>query len=163
MGVLAFGLALGRAYYVNAIPPDRITPAAAERLIDTLLSPLQTSLRFVFAAALLVMLVAFLSGHSPAAQGLRRGLSRIGDYAKGKVRADEVKPWQRWLTRYRRATQGAQIGVGLVILVLWQEPTAAVALWTAAAAALAILVVELVTRPVTIGERPSGHATLTTD
>ena len=70
-----------------------------------------------------------------------------GDYLTGKIGAGQAKPWQHWLARYRRILEAAIIGVAVLVLILWQYPTAAVAIWTAVLAVLAILLIELLCRP----------------
>lgn len=137
MAVLAVGLALGRAYYLNALAPGGLTPGSAERFIDTLLSGLQASIRIIFAAALVIGLFAFLAGRSPAALGFRRGL-----------------------VRYRRAMEGAVVGMALGVLVFWPEPTIAVALWTVAMVGITILSIELLVRAAMIPTHPSHDASV---
>ena len=73
----------------------------------------------------------------------------------GKVGAGQAKPWQHWLARYRRILEAVIIGVAVLVLILWQYPTAAVAIWTAVLAGLAILLIELLCRPAVV----AGHAT----
>ncbi len=146
MALLAVAVGLGRAYYLNAIPSDRITPAAAQSLIDRLLAPLQVSLRSVFVVALLTMLVAFLVRRSSVAVGQRRGNTPDAGYARGD---NDPEPWQHSLGRHKRAAQAAVIVVAMVVLVLWQQPTAAVVLWTTVTAGLALVAVELLPRSMT--------------
>lgn len=160
MAVLALGLAFGRAYYVNAIEPGGQTPGAPERLIDTLLSGLRASIRIIFAAALVVGVAAFLAGRSPAAHGVRRGLVRFADHATGRTDANHPAPWQCWLARYRRVAEGAVVGVVLAVLVLWPEPTIAVALWTVAMVGITVLAIELLARPAAIRGHPQQNAPL---
>ncbi len=48
MALLALGLVIGRSILLNSIPPDAVSPAAAQSLVETLLVPLRTSVRLVF-------------------------------------------------------------------------------------------------------------------
>jgi hypothetical protein len=48
----------------------------------------------------------------------------------------------------------------VLVLIFWQDPTAAVAIWTAVLAVLAILLVELLCRPA-VAPRPDGEPALT--
>ncbi|MBE0010396.1 hypothetical protein DXT87_11465 [Arthrobacter sp. AET 35A] len=160
MAVLALGLALGRAYYLNAIESGGQTPGAAERLIDILLSPLQTSIRVIFAGALVVVLVMFLAGRSPAAQRFRGGLARFADLGIGRTGAGQPARWQHWLARYRRAAEGVVVVVALAVLVLWPEPTVTVAVWAVALVGITVLAIELLARPAGIQSHPSQDAPL---
>ncbi|RKR30463.1 hypothetical protein C8D78_0788 [Arthrobacter oryzae] len=147
MAVLALGLVIGRSILLNSIPPDAVSPAAAQSLVETLLVPLRTSVRLVFVVGLIIALAAFLGGHSRPAEFVRHGLATAGDYINGKVGAGQAKPWQLWLARYRRILEAVVVGIAVLVLIFWQDPTAAVAIWTAVLAVLAILVVELLCRP----------------
>ena len=155
MAVLALGLAIGLNIFLSTIPSGTVSPAAAQSLVDTLLMPLRTGIRFVFVFGLLIAVAAFLSGHSRPAEYVRQGLARTGDYLTGKIGAGQAKPWQHWLARYRRILEAVIIGVAVLVLILWQYPTAAVAIWTAVIAVLAILLIELLCRPAVV----AGHST----
>lgn len=61
MLLLALGTALGRNYLLGAVPPDRVTPAAVETLVDSLLGPLHTVLAIVLIAAVASLLAAVLA------------------------------------------------------------------------------------------------------
>ncbi|CAH0291891.1 hypothetical protein SRABI26_04256 [Arthrobacter sp. Bi26] len=156
MALLALGLVIGRSILLNSIPPDAVSPAAAQSLVETLVVPLRTSLRLVFAVGLIIALAAFLSGHSRPAEYVRHGLATAGDYITGKVGGGQAKPWQLWLARYRRILEATVIGIAALVLIFWQDPTAAVAIWTAILAVLAILLVELLCRPAVVAEPAPG-------
>lgn len=152
MALLALALAIGRNVYLNLVPPEAVSPAAAQSLIDTLILPMRTTLRMVFVVGLLVAFVAFLGGNSRAAQHLRRGVANAGDLVSGKLGGGHAKPWQRSLARYRRILEATILGVAGLVLIFWQEPTAAVAIWTAIIAGLLILLLELASRPALVPE-----------
>ena len=156
MALLALALVIGRSILLNSIPPDAVSPAAAESLVESLLVPLRTSVRLVFVVGLLIAVAAFLSGHSRPAEYVRHALASAGDYITGKVGAGQARPWQRWLARYRRILEAVIIGIAVLVLILWQYPTAAVAIWTAVLAVLAVLLVELLCRPA-LAPGPDGE------
>jgi hypothetical protein len=156
MALLALALVIGRSVLLNSIPPDAVSPAAAESLVETLLVPLRTSVRLVFVVGLLIAVAAFLSGHSRPAEYVRHALASAGDYITGKVGAGQARPWQRWLARYRRILEAVIVGIAALVLILWQYPTAAVAIWTAVLTVLAILLVELLCRPA-LAPGPDGE------
>ena len=105
-------------------------------------------------------MAAFLGGHSRPAEYVRHGLASAGDYINGKVGAGQARPWQRWLARYRRILEAVIVGIAVLVLIFWQDPTAAVAIWTAVLAVLAILVVELLCRPA-VAPGPDAEAPAT--
>jgi hypothetical protein len=147
MFLLALGLLIGRNYYLGQIPPDTVSPGAAQTLADTLLVPLRTALRMVFVLGLVIALAAFLSGPSGAARMVRRGFTTGADYVTGKVSPGPARPWQRWLARYRRILEVAIVALAALILIFWQYPTAAVVITIAASAVLLVVIVELLARP----------------
>ena len=159
MAVLALGLAIGLNIFLSTIPSATVSPAAAESLVETIVAPLRTAVRFVFVVGLLIAVAAFLSGHSRPAERVRQGLADAGDYLTGKVGAGQARPWQHWLARYRRILEAAILGVAVLVLILWQYPTAAVAIWTAVLAGLAILLVELLCRPAVVAAHAPEPAT----
>jgi hypothetical protein len=156
MAVLALGLAIGLDIFLGTIPSATVSPAAAQSLVDTLLTPLRTGVRFVFVLGLLIAVAAFLTGHSRPAEAVRQGLARAGDYLTGKLGAGQAEPWQHWLARYRRILEAIIIGVAVLVLILWQYPTAAVAIWTAVIAVLVILLIELMCRPAVVAGPATG-------
>ena len=159
MALLALGLVIGRSILLNSIPPDAVSPPAAQSLVETLVVPLRTSLRLVFVVGLIIALAAFLGGHSRPAEFVRHGLASAGDYINGKVGAGQAKPWQLWLARYRRILEAVVVGIAVLVLIFWQDPTAAVAIWTAVLAVLAILLVELLCRPA-VAHGPDGESSV---
>lgn len=159
MAVLALGLAIGLNIFLSTIPSATVSPAAAESLVETLVAPLRTAVRFVFVVGLLIAVAAFLSGHSRPAERVRQGLAGAGDYLTGKVGAGQARPWQHWLARYRRILEAAILGVAVLVLILWQYPTAAVAIWTAVLAGLAILLIELLCRPAVVAAHAAEPVT----
>lgn len=162
MAVLALALVIGRNIYLNSIPPDTLSPAAAQSLIDALLIPLRTTLRLVFALGLLTAAAAFLGGHSRTAEHVRKGLARAGDYVTGKIGVGQAKSWQIRLASYRRVLEAAVAGVAVLVLIFWQYPTADVALWTAAGAGVLILLIELLCRPALAPRPVSDVGSVTT-
>lgn len=159
MALLALGLAIGLNFFLSTIPSATVSPAAAESLVETLVAPLRTAVRFVFVVGLLIAIAAFLSGHSRPAERVRQGLAGAGDYLTGKVGAGQARPWQHWLARYRRILEAAILGVAVLVLILWQYPTAAVAIWTAVLAGLAILLIELLCRPAVVAAHAAEPVT----
>ena len=67
MLVLAIALLIGRALYLDAMPPDILAPDAAAATIDTVLDPLRLALRAVAVLGLVVAVGAYLLGGSASA------------------------------------------------------------------------------------------------
>ncbi|MET1034408.1 MAG: hypothetical protein ABWX68_04125 [Arthrobacter sp.] len=153
MALLALALAVGRGLYLDGLSPEGLSPSAAESLVDAFLVPLRAIVRALFVAGLLIAVAAFLFGRSATAGLVRQGLSRSRDGVARLLAGTEDRPWRLWLTRYRRIIQAALVGSAALVLIFWQQPTPAVALWTAAATGVAILAVELLGRPASLRAR----------
>lgn len=66
MAVTAATVAILRATYLNALPPEQLSVPVATAVLDTLLSRLHTALRFLFLIGALATVIAYLSGPSAA-------------------------------------------------------------------------------------------------
>ncbi|WP_164737211.1 hypothetical protein [Georgenia sp. SYP-B2076] len=150
MLVLGAVLALARTGYLNAVPPDLLAREPAARLYDTLVRFLRTGLRATFVVGVVVAAVAYLTGPSAAAVGVRRGLSR------GLTRVRELSGAPGGLAGPRL---GARLGtyrtmIRIVVLVLaalvilfWDRPTPADVIVVAGVAALLLVVLEVLAAP----------------
>lgn len=165
MALLALGLSIGLDIFRSTIPSATVSPAAAQSFLNALLAPLRTGVRLVFVVGLLIAVAAFLSGNSRTAKFVRQGAARTGDYVTGKAGAGQPRPWQLRLARFRRTLEATVAGIAVLVLILWQYPTAAVAIWTAVLAGLAVLLIELLCRPaVVVGQTTgAGHTVESTN
>jgi hypothetical protein len=117
MALLLVAANVGRNQYLQSLRPGQSKPATAA-VIDTVDASLLDSVRTVLIVAFVVALVAFVVGLGP----VRRAMAR--------------RELPRWLTTgrvhdtvaaHRRAFQWLVVVVGLVVLVLWSQPTVKVA------------------------------------
>ena len=118
MAVLLIAANVGRNQYLASLSP-RQSKAATTAVIDTVDASLLDSVRTVLVLAVIVALVAFIVGLGP----VRRWWSN--------------RTTPSWLTSgpvhdvvaaHRRACQWVVVALGLVVLVLWNQPTVKVAL-----------------------------------
>ena len=114
MAILLVGANVGRNQYLNSLIAGQSRPATAA-VIDTVDAMLLDTVRTVLIVAAVVAIVAFALGTAP----VRRLL------------ADRTAP--RWLisgrvhdtvAAHRRAFQWGVLVLGLVVLVVWNQPTA---------------------------------------
>jgi hypothetical protein len=82
MVALGLGITIGRAIYLEALPPTSDQTAAAQ-IFDTLVRFLRTSLRTVLLLFLVVAIGAFITGPAATAVRTRSGLSRAIGAAQG--------------------------------------------------------------------------------
>lgn len=131
MLLLAIGIIIGRHVYLNSLPLKYLTAQDAGNLFDTLVRFLRTGLRIVFLVALLICLIAWVTGASRSARAIRSGVAsgarRITAPSAGSTFANSV-------AEYRTPIAVGVVSLAALVLVLWTNP-----------GALAVLIVALVT------------------
>ncbi|UGT62284.1 hypothetical protein [Nocardia asteroides] len=147
MLVLAVALLAGRALYLDRIPPEVLAPDAARAIIDTLLVPLRTALRGVAVLGLVLAAVAYLTGGSPSAVAVRRGVGQGMDGVRRLRRSRPPNAVETGAFRARTALRCAIAGTTALLLVCWRYPTGLVMVWIVLGALLALLALELLIRP----------------
>lgn len=123
MVVLAAGIAIGRSLYLSNLPGIYLSHSAAENLYNTLVRYLRDGLRIVIGVALLICLIAWLSGPAKLAVSIRHGLARGPKAISGKWSGSKPAV----LVAENRGTfAGIVFGVAALVLVLWSNPTVVV-------------------------------------
>jgi hypothetical protein len=112
-------IGIGRTLYLDAIDPDVLPPQAAADIFDALIALLRTGVRVVAIAAVVIVLIALVLGHtgdlarrtSTAVRGLATTDQRVG-----------------WVAEHRGALQIGAVVIGGLVLLSWDPPTAGVVL-----------------------------------
>ncbi|WP_068278987.1 hypothetical protein [Aldersonia kunmingensis] len=147
MVLLGFGLNAARAYYLDDIPTDVLTPAAAGAITDIVTVPLKLMIRATFAVAVVIALVGFLLGGSRSAHAVRHGYSRALDALRRSGSGREPNQFETWVAQLRVPLRIAIIAIAVAILIFWRYPTGLVVLTVAVLAVIALIVVEILARP----------------
>ncbi|WP_072804221.1 hypothetical protein [Rhodococcoides yunnanense] len=147
MLVLAIGLLVGRAIYLDSVPTDVLSPDAATVVIDTVLVPLRTSLRAVAALGLVIAIAGYLVGGSTSASVVRRGYGQALDYVRRSGSGRPPNEVERLAYQLRIPLRCLIIGIAAVLLMFWRYPTGLVVLWIVLCAALALVGLEVLLRP----------------
>ena len=161
MIVLGLGLALGRTFYLSAVPPDLLSREAAGTIFDTLVRFLRSGLRAVAVLGLVLALAAFVTGPSSAAVRTRRFLEHGIGSARGGAEAAGLNTGRvgSWVYEHKRALRVAALIAAGVVLVFWTRPTAAVVLVVALLCLLVLGLIEFLGRPPVPGAAaPAGGA-----
>lgn len=149
--MLALGLALNgfRIFYLNAISAEGMSVDAAAVFYDTVVRFIRFNLRALLVISLAVAAVAWVSGPSTSAVGLRKGTSRALESVR--TRSDNAGlrtgPVGTFLGRYRTVIRGLVAGVVILAYALADHPTGAWTLTLVLVAAAVLLVVEVLARP----------------
>ena len=142
--LLLAGFGIGRELFIS----NAQSPAAAADLFDILLRFVRSATRTALALGVVVALVGWCFGPSKAAVSLRRGLGRITNAAGDAASAHGMGGGHvgRWAREHRGGLQVLVGVVAAVVLIAWNQPTANVVLWTALAASLGLLLIEVLVR-----------------
>jgi hypothetical protein len=117
MALVLVLIAVGRNHYVTGLKPPQ-SPAAAAAVIDTVTATLRDTLRIILIVAALVAIGAVMAGNAWV-----RG--KVGEMRKpGWATAGPVHDF---VALHRKALQWSALALGLLILVLWSNPTTLVA------------------------------------
>ena len=152
MGLLLIIAAIARNQYLNSLSPSQSKPATTA-VIDTVSASLLDTIRATFFVAAVVAIVAVVFGNA----WIRAWL---GDRRKPSWMTGG--PVHDFVADHRKGLQWGIIGLGLLILVVWNQPTALVAVVVVLIAlALVGLVGLLARRPTssetdTPGSRPGS-------
>uniref|UniRef100_A0AAU2JR19 Aromatic ring-opening dioxygenase LigA n=1 Tax=Streptomyces sp. NBC_00049 TaxID=2903617 RepID=A0AAU2JR19_9ACTN len=123
--VVAVALVIARRYYLDHLPEQVQSPAAAASIFDTLVRFLRVSLRTAMVLGVVIALGAYLSGAGRLPRGVRGRAERAADSAAGwgtshGVRTGSVGPW---VEGHRRPLTVAVLLVLALVFALWNHPT----------------------------------------
>jgi hypothetical protein len=149
MVVLALGLAVFRAVYLDAVPASVLPHDAAAVLYDTIVRFLRLGLRTVLVLALVVAAGAFLTGQSATAMRTRQGLTSAIGWLQGSAEHAGLRtgPVGTWMYANKRALRIAAVTVAALALVFWGRPTGKVVLGLTLALLLVLAIIEFLGRP----------------
>ncbi len=143
MAVLLIAANVGRNQYLASLKPNQSTATAAA-VIDTVDASLLDSVRTVLIVAAVIAVIAFVLGLGPVTRWI------------------ETRNPPAWMTggpvhdtvaAHRKAFQWLVVVLGLVVLVLWNQPTVAVALIIVLVTLFVVMLVGL------YGRTPKGGGT----
>ncbi|MFF2363550.1 hypothetical protein ACFVU0_12640 [Streptomyces sp. NPDC058122] len=138
--VLGIALWIFREIYLDGLPSD-VSQPAAESVFDTLVRYLRTSVRLVITLGIIVALAAWLTGSGRAASRVLAGW-RGGIGAVRTSTGAELGAVGAWVHRAKTWLVWTVVAVAAAILLVWNYPTAAVTIWIAVLALLALAIVE---------------------
>ena len=111
-------IGIGRTLYLDAIDADVLPREAAADIFDALIELLRTGVRVVAIAAIVLVLIALVLGHTGS---LAR---RTSTAVRGLATDQRVG----WVAGHRGALQIGAVVIGGLVLLSWDPPTAGVVL-----------------------------------
>ncbi|MDE8647592.1 hypothetical protein PXH69_21695 [Rhodococcus qingshengii] len=157
MLVLAIGILIGRAIYLDSVPSSILSPDAATAVIDTVLVPLRTSLRAVAVLGVVVGLGAYLIGGSSSAIAVRRGYGQALDFVRHSGSGREPNQVERWANQLRVPLRCTIIGIAALLLLFWRYPTGLVVGWIVIIALVVLVALEVLVRPARASAQDSSR------
>ncbi|MET9898636.1 hypothetical protein [Streptomyces sp. NPDC006446] len=141
-GAALLGIALWvfRALYLDGLPSEVSQPAAGA-VFDTLVRYLRTSVRVVITLGVVVALAAWLTGSGRAASRVQAAWTGGIGAVRGATGV-ELGAVGAWVHRVKMWLNWTVVAVAAAVLLVWNYPTAAVTIWIAVLALLALAVVE---------------------
>lgn len=118
MGLVLVVVSLLRQHYLSSLDPSQSKEAAAA-VIDTVDGSLLDTVRFTFIVAVVIALVAMAIGSRPFRNWVRS--RRLPRWATSGTVPD-------FITAHRKGLQWLVLGIAVLVLVAWNQPTADVAL-----------------------------------
>ena len=144
MLVLALALIISRGVYLNSLPGVYLDQTTAGNMFDTLVRFLRAGLRTVLVVTLVIAFIAWVSGPSHAARGIRRVVVSVPRRATGRWAGGPVG---RFVSTYRTALIAGVLGIAALVLVLWSNPSLAVILTIGIIAVVLLLVIAWLRAP----------------
>ncbi|WP_232247437.1 hypothetical protein [Kitasatospora azatica] len=152
--VLAIGLVIARHYYLDHLPAQVQSEAAAAAVFDTLLHFLRVSLRTAIVLGVVVGLGAYLSGAGRLPRATRGAADRAALSAARWGDAHGVHTGQagKWTDAHRRWIALAVLLVLALVFALWDHPTVLTVLLLVAVLLVALAILALLSATGRVGE-----------
>ncbi|MFF5016752.1 hypothetical protein [Streptomyces sp. NPDC001165] len=123
--VVAIALVVARRYYLDHLPPQVQSKAAAAAVFDTLLRFLKVSLRTAVVLGVVIALGAYLVGPGRLPVAIRGASDNTADSAARWAAAHHVHAGRvgTWTLAYRKGLTLAALLVIALVFALWNHPT----------------------------------------
>ncbi|MFC8242769.1 hypothetical protein [Streptomyces chartreusis] len=124
--VVAIVLVIVRRYYLDHLPPQVQSEAAATAVFDTLLHFLRVSLRTAIVLGVVIALGAYLVGPGRLPRAIRGTSERTADSAAQWAYGHHVRTGRAgtWTQAHRRWIALAALLIVALVFALWNHPTA---------------------------------------
>lgn len=123
--LVAIGLVVARAYYLDHLPPQVQSRAAAAAVFDTLLRFLRVSLRTAVVLGMVIALGAYLIGPGRLPAAVRGYSDRTADSAARWAAGHHISAGRvgAYALAYRRAVTLLTLLIIALVFALWNHPT----------------------------------------
>ncbi|HXS66483.1 MAG TPA: hypothetical protein VN767_26810 [Streptosporangiaceae bacterium] len=148
MVVLAIGIAIARAIYLNKIPATFPADAAAVAF-DDIVRFIREGLRVLFVLGLVVAFAGFFTGSSITAVRTRNAFKTGFGKLRGTGEAAGLNtgPFGTWVYQYRTPLRVVAVVLATLIFAFWGDPTGLVVFVIALLLLVVLGIIELIGRP----------------
>jgi hypothetical protein len=146
MVIMLLAYAAGREIYLNNLP-STVNQDAAKAAFDIITRFLHQAFQVFFVIGLLVLVVVWWLGHGRTSRAAHRYWDALVGKAGATGAGHDLGPVPEWVGAHQR---WLQLGIGaaaLVLLALWDRPTARTVIGVAVLAVILVGVVQLVAAP----------------
>jgi hypothetical protein len=150
-------LKAGRNLYLDAVTTKQSTPGAAASVWDQLTTFLRTAGFTVIALALVIAFVAWVVGPSATATSVRGWWHRA--FGTSTTEGEAPGPVASFVARSKPVLRGVGAALAVVVLIVWNHPTALTVLGIAVVFVVYLVVLELLGRNATVEPAPETTAT----
>ncbi|TQK45544.1 hypothetical protein FBY35_7117 [Streptomyces sp. SLBN-118] len=164
--IVAIALVIARRYYLDHLPNQVQSDAAAAAVFDTLLRFLRVTLRTVIVLGVVIALGAYLIGPGRLPVAVRATSERTADSAArwGDAHGVTTGPVGTWTNKYRRWINLGVLLLLALIFALWNNPTVLTVLLLVLILLAALAVISLLAATGrTRTPAPAGHDSLPGD
>lgn len=135
-----------RSAYLNAVPADKITPAAAAAVFDTTIRFLRQACATALTLGLLVFLIGFFSGPSRPATAIRGGINHVlGRIGAAGERAGVLPLGLRlWVLKARHWLWAADVVLIAVLMIFVDHVSGVVLIWWTVLGLFLLAVIETI-------------------
>ncbi|WP_258067283.1 hypothetical protein [Arthrobacter sp. GMC3] len=150
MVVVVAGIAIGRLIFIGSVSPSLIPSGVARTVFDTVTTAMTTTGVAVLVLAIVVAIVAWVSGPFTVSSNLR-GFARSGaTWVRESAERHRITTGRtgEWIYAQRTLIRAAIAVIAAAIVLFTRPLTTDLIAWTLVIAILAVVVVELVQRPV---------------
>ncbi len=156
MAVTLFAYRAGRSFYISSLPAEVTHPDAATAVFDIVTRYVERGIETLLVLGVVLFVVAWIMGPSRTAMRLRGWWQRLRNRGSAELAGVEPAPVAAWVASHRNELRFAIVGLAVIALLLWGQPTGRVVLLLTLLTVLALAVVSLLAGAVV--SEPNGKS-----
>jgi hypothetical protein len=144
MAVTLVAYRAGRSFYISSLPAEVTHPDAATAAFDIITRYVERGIETLLIIGVVLFVVTWVLGPSRAATGLRRWWLRLRNRGSAELAGVEPAPVALWVAKHRNELRFAVVALGVIALLLWDQPTGRVVLLLTLLTVLALAMISVI-------------------